>query len=367
MRGSDTTSTTFPDKRGVRHKFHNLPGQEVVEVVSDPLFRERPRGGRCRFDVRALSVLCLVVGTASADELPTIDTEHPPTLRITSTDWSTRIEHVDVAIRSAPEPTFVSMAVTGRERTVTLQLDVPAGTKVVGLGVDGANGAAWGRAMPVRHARDQHLGRGGALVAWDGTSADEDHVMLSVHAPATIELALHLPPLQRLAIATTGGILSVDIEGEQLAGKQRRVVVDLSDLAGTTGDLQMAHVTERVALVAAPSSPTDFLEHASNFGSHHMVRDLDKAMIRRRMKWFRPGLRRCFIQAAQWSQTLRSGGAVVSFMIVPDGTVAWARTSESDLPDAVNACLVEQVKTWEFPAADSNVLVNYPLDFHAYE
>ena len=317
--------------------------------------------------MRALSVLCLVVGTASADELPTIDSEHPPALRITSTDWSTSIEHVAIAIRSAPEPTFVTIAVTGRERRVTLPLDVPAGTQVVGLGVDGASGAAWGRAMPVRHARDHYISRGGALVLRDGTSADEDHLVLSVHAPATIELALHLPPLQRLAIATTGGVSIVEVDGEQLAGRQRRVVVDLSDLAGTTGDLQTAHVTERVALVAAPSLPTDFLEHASNFGGHQMVRDLDKAMIRRRMTWFRPGLRRCFIQAAQWSQTLRSGGAVVSFMIVPDGTVAWARTNESDLPDAVNACLVEQVTAWEFPAADGTVIVNYPLDFRAYE
>ena len=89
-------------------------------------------------------------------------------------------------------------------------------------------------------------------------------------------------------------------------------------------------------------------------------------MIRRRMKWFRPGLRQCFMHEAQWNG-LRKGGAVMSFMILASGSVDWAVATESDLPASVNACLVEQISRWEFPAAEGNVQVNYPLTFGTYE
>src|SRR5512139_1039540 len=100
---------------------------------------------------------------------------------------------MSVAIRSAPEVTFVSVGVTARrEGTVTLSLDVPAGTKLVGLGTDGPDGSAWGRAMPVDHARRHHGRNGGALLAFASTSAEVDHFDIAVRAPASLELALYL-------------------------------------------------------------------------------------------------------------------------------------------------------------------------------
>lgn len=321
---------------------------------------------RCRIDVPALLLLCLLAGSARADELPTIASELPPALRIAGDGWGVRIERVTVAIRSAPEPTFVTLEVaTGREQTVVVPLDVPAGTRVVGLGSDGPEGRAWGRALPRAAARDRQRGHGGAVLAWDGTSADEDHLTLTATAPATIELALYLPPLPRLAIETTARVLGVDVDGARQVSRGRRAVVELADVAGRVGELALASASERVALVAAPASVFEFLEHPPStdvrFG-----RDLDKAMIRRRLKWLRPHLRRCFMQAAQGS-ALRRGGAVLAFLIVADGSVAWARAHESDLPATVDACLVAQVERLELPAADGDVLVHYPVEFRANE
>ena len=316
--------------------------------------------------MRALLVLCLLAGRASADvELPTIESEFPPTLRVSSGSWGTKIERVAVAIRSAPEPTFVTVVVTGREREITLSLDVPADTKVVGLGTDGIDGRAWSRPLPHGPARDQHLNKGGSLLEWTGTTAEQDHITISVSVPSTIEIALYLPPLQRLAIASDAGLLAVDVGGQHFVNKQRRVVVELDDIAGTAGTLAMPHATAQTALVAAQSPPSDFAPHDFQMGPRAM-RDIDKSIIRRRMKWYQPQLRECFMREAQWIGGPRSGGAVVSFMIVADGTVEWAHTSESDLPASITECLVEEVKRWEFPEADGNVQVNYPLDFRTY-
>lgn len=314
--------------------------------------------------MRALLVLCLLAGTATADELPTIDTEFPPTLRIASKAWNVKLERVGVAIHSAPDVTFVTLALTGREQEIQLDIDVPTGTKAVGLGFEGEARSAWGRPMPRANAVDHH--RGGALLVRDAESADQEHLTLYVTVPSTVELALRLPPLPRLAIETTGSALVVEVAGEKITNKHKRVVVELEDIAGTAGELEMPNVTETIALVASPAAPTDFFQAIDNH--HHMrgSRDLDKAMIRRRMKWFQPGLRECFMREARWG-SVRKGGAVLSFMILASGTVEWAVTSESDLPASVNACLVEQVEHWEFPAADGNVQVNYPLTFGVYE
>jgi hypothetical protein len=310
--------------------------------------------------VRALLVVCLLAGSAWADELPTIDSEHPPTLRIESETWGLRVERVAVNLRSAPEATFVSISLTaGRAQTVTLPIAVPEGTRVVGLGVADM---VWGRPMPVQAARSRFRDSAeGALLAYDGASAGEDHLKLVVNVPATIELALHLPPLQRLAIETTAGVFNVEVDGERRPAGKRRAVLDLTDIAGTTY-VRAPHVGDEVSLVATPSSPNDFFTGPAHPAPRPM-RDLDKAMIRRRMNWFRPGLRRCFMDYAQWHPTLTQGGVIVSFLISPIGSVEWAKAIESDLPDSVNACLVEQVLQWEFPAADSNVQVNYPLTF----
>ena len=316
--------------------------------------------------MRALLVLCLLAGTASADELPTIDTEFPPTLRISTKAWNVKLERVGVAIRSAPEVSFVTLAVTGREQEVLVDIEVPIGTKVVGLGFEGQDKRAWGRAMPRTNAADFSR-RGGALLVGDDADAQHEYLTLHVIVPSTIELALHLPPIPRLAIDTAASALVVEVDGEKIANKKKRVVVDLADIAGTEGDLEMPHVTETVALVAAPAAPTEFMQPL-DFGrmGHHHPRDIDKAIIRRRMKWFQPGLRQCFMHAAQWSG-LRRGGTVLSFMILASGTVESAVATESDLPESVNKCLVEQVERWDFPSGESNVQVNYPLSFSVWE
>lgn len=315
--------------------------------------------------MRALLVL-LLVGTASADELPTIDSEFPPTLRVSTKAWNVKLERVGVALRSAPEATFVTLALAGREQEIQVDLEVPAGTKVIGLGFAGADKSVWGRAMLRANAADfSH--RGGALLVADDEDANHEYLTLHVRVPSTVELALHLPPIPRLAIETAASALVVEVDGEKVANKKKRVVVELADIAGTTGEVALPHVTQTVALVAAPAAATEFMLPV-DFGrmGHRHSRDIDKAMIRRRMKWFQPGLRQCFMREAQWGNGVRKGGTVLSFLILASGSVEWAVATESDLPASVNQCLVDQLSSWEFPSADGNVQVNYPVTFGLY-
>jgi hypothetical protein len=315
--------------------------------------------------VRALLVLCLA-GTAHA-QLPTIESELPPALAVSSDTYGLRIDRVDVAVRSAPEATFLTIDVTGRSGVIAV--DVPAGTKIVGLGVDGADGRVWGRALPAQPARGHHVSNGGSLLEWVSESAGQDHVTIEVAAPARLEIALHLPPVQRLAVATAGAALLVSVEGERVeTQRKRKVIVDLTDIAGTTGELAMPHATADVSIVAVPTPAIDFAPAVGN--PPRPTEALDKSIIHRRLKWFKATLLGCYQREAQWDgannvKPLR-GGAVISFLIVADGSVEWARTSETDLPYKVNECLVDRVMQWDFPRADGSVQVNYPVSFDLY-
>ncbi len=317
--------------------------------------------------MRALVVVLLLCRAAHA-ELPTIESEHPPALRVTSGSWSTRFERVALAIHAAPEPSWLTIAVTGRDRPFVLSIDVPDGTRVIGLAVANGQAAAWGRPLPVDRARDRfRTTNGSALVEWTSKSADEEHLTVRLDQASTIEIALELPPLARLEVAASAGAVSVEVGGEKrFAGKGgQRAVVELDDLAGHVGDATVPVVDEHVAIVAAESAPTEFFGPPS-FGPR-VMRDLDKAMIRRRMTAHRAQLRRCYMAVAQWNPTLSHGDVVMTFMIGESGDVEWARPTETDLPASVTDCLAAEVTSWEFPATDGRVLVNYPLRFELLE
>lgn len=307
--------------------------------------------------MRALVSLVALVSSARA-ELPTIDRAWVPAIAVT-TESGHRIDRVALTIGSAPEPTFLTIDIVGRG-TGTIALDVPSGTKIVGLGVDGVGGQAWGRAQPVANARSQLLANGGALLAWQSTSADQDHLRIDVSQPSRVELALHLPPLARLSVRAIATVVV-----DHVRRPEREVIVDLADVAGTTAELGVPHATETIALVAAPTPPADFALFSPT--ARRGRGELDKGIIRRRLTWFRPTLRGCYLREAQWDGANNArpirGGAVLAFFIVEDGSVAWARATESDLPAKLRSCLVEQVLAWRFPQADGSVQVNYPISF----
>ena len=300
--------------------------------------------------MRALLVLLLLATTARADDIPT--------LRVSTTSWSVKLERVAVAIHGAPETTWVTLSLTGREQTSRVSIDVPSGTRVFGLGVATQHASAWGRPQP---AYDAHPG-GGAALSWQRADDTHDHLVLAVNIPSTIDIAMQLPPLAQLAIESDAGKFIVEVDGTRVD----HTAIDLSDVPGVVGPARDLHVAERVALVASPTQPSAFFEPAVHTFNPRVSRDIDKAIIRRYVKRHRPQLRQCYMAVAQWNPTVK-GGATLSFMITPQGTVEWARASESDLPAAVTACLVEEVLRWEFPESDGSVQVNYPFEFRLAE
>jgi hypothetical protein len=67
------------------------------------------------------------------------------------------------------------------------------------------------------------------------------------------------------------------------------------------------------------------------------------------------------MQVAQWHPTV-AGKVLLRFQILDDGTVGWAEVT-GELPDGVTSCVAELARSWTFPPANGNVLVNYPLEF----
>ena len=315
-----------------------------------------------------LAVLLALSGTAYAD-LPTIESENPPTLRVTSGSWNARIDRVALAIHSAPETTWLTITMSGGRRDRVIELDVPEGTRVLGMGVANDVANAWGQPLPIGDARER-INDGAAFLKWDGASVGQEHLIITLDRPSTVDLALQLPPLARLAVDVDGGATSVSIGDEPrfaAKGRHQRTVLDLDDVSGRID--APPTVREGVAITAA-QSPANMFFQAVDMRPRG-IRDLDKAMIRRRMQMHRAQLRECFQHWAQFQWTLEGagetvGGVIVSFRVQPDGSVADVHTIESDLPAQVNECLVAEVTSWEFPETDTPVEVHYPLEFRLW-
>jgi hypothetical protein len=319
--------------------------------------------------MRFLAVLVLC-GTASAEGLPMID-DIPPAIRVTPGDWYAKIERVALAIHAAPETSWLTISSHTRDPS-RIELDVPEGTRVIGLGVANDKAHAWGRPTPSDGAPSL-LAEGAAMVRWEGESAGQQHLVIVIERSSTVEVALQLPPLARLAVEADAGATSVSV-GDELQfsakGWNQSTVVELDDIAGRVGTAMSPAVEDGVAIVAAETPKTSFLPDDDR--RVHVQRDIDKAIIRRVMKQHRPQLRECFQHYVQFNWALEGsegktiGGVIVAFTIVPDGSVVESHTVESDLPQQVNQCLVDEVIKWQFPETDGRIQVNYPLEFQLW-
>jgi hypothetical protein len=263
--------------------------------------------------MRWLFVLLLASRAVAAPPptpLPTIDSQFPPAIHVTGPTKHVTIVPGDV--------TWVTIEVNNEryQDQRMLTLDVPAGTRVVGMAVDDGGGPLWAARRPHwTAASDYYHGQTPTLVEAAGSSDGEDHFIIRISDGGTFALAL---------CATCDG---VDDETSLFLETNRPHRGVISDSFGS-------------ALIFQP--------------------DLDQALIRRVVQFQLLQFRRCLMLVAQRDRV--DGNVQLNFLI-RDGTTTDTTIDTAPQLASARACLADVVATLEFPAVPGATEVHYPLTF----
>ncbi len=312
---------------------------------------DRPAGtaapARCHTTVRLLILLALWPALARAQ---TIDEAIPPAIRIEPAAASycrVVIDRAKLDIAGAPISWLVIEASSkGQCQSAELLIDVPAKAGVAGMAVNSRGDKSWSAPREVHEARrafDREAGA--ALLVWESSTADQDHLRVSIPLPARVEIAILLPLIEKVVVEATG---------------HPSKTIDLRD-----AEVRL-HSNTRFA-----NAKTAFVTGAPNRDEPIQTSGrwtptpegwAGKKSIRRTMKLSSEKLRYCYERVAQWRGEIE-GTATLQFFINARGVVESVQTAETDLPPAITTCLEDVVKDWHFNAVDGPVLVNYPLRF----
>jgi hypothetical protein len=292
----------------------------------------------------------------------TIEEAFPPTIRVVAGDWHSIVKRV--SIKRSEDVTWLAIRVIAAPHhrgfvESRLDVDVPAGTHVIGVELETGGKTAWGmaRAAPAALARSRDV-TAPTLVSWNGSSDDEDHLAIDVAGltddPTIVTLAVELP-----TAITTVRVEPKAVLFETDAPPHAAATVAIAAHAQTS----FPHVDEHVSLLAEADVELPSFWHGPmttlmSWGS------VDKSMIRRRMTMHMPQLRRCYMAVAQWHPEV-SGHVDVVFDLESDGHVSRAFATGSLGNDQVFACLAAEVASWEFPPVQGGGMtrINYPIDF----
>lgn len=332
---------------------------------------------RCPISVRltclaAASVLVMATPARADDgELPTIDSVHPPTIRVGDTQRATRIERIAVDVRAANVSWITIEIAAVRRGRVVLPISVPVGTRIVGMAVNTGEARAWSAARTQSQALANARRDGDAsLLAWEGTSDDHQHLRIEAEGTARIEIAAELPPLKKLAIDADGGVVgrieaTIEGRGRREWRKQASAVeLDLRGIAGHVAQDAYPHAgPDTWLVVGAPNRDERRFEH--RFGARPPGFTSNKVQIKRMIKLNRERITYCYERVAQWRGELE-GEVQLQFLIGLDGVVQHV-TATSALPAEINSCLEGVVKAWPFGEIDAVTQVNYPLQFRTWK
>ncbi len=87
---------------------------------------------------------------------------------------------------------------------------------------------------------------------------------------------------------------------------------------------------------------------------------LTKDQIRTVVREHTAEIRSCYNKALLKDPKL-AGKVVVKFTIAADGSVSESVSAQTDVNDALTACIVDSTKTWKFPPPGEQVTVTYPF------
>jgi hypothetical protein len=316
----------------------------------------------------AASVITLATPALADEDLPTIDSVLPPAVRVGPIGCSAKLARIALDVHAAAVSWIILEVAAQRCDHIMIPLDLPAGTRVVGMAVTSRGERSWSAArLPQVAAAEYREVRNASLLAWETTSADQDHLRIEVDDSARIEIAVELPALATLAIdpaAQRVASIEVKVEGrpeQRWRQRAERIDVDLRGVAAHVAEDAYPHADAHTWLVAgAPLrepvvTETRFVSDPSP-GARRDV----KTMMRRN----RERIRYCYQRLAQWHPELE-GEVMMQFMIEASGTVAFAKAT-STLPAEINTCLEGVITAWTFLPSDGRALVNYPLRFSIY-
>lgn len=301
--------------------------------------------------MRLLILLALWPTLARADvDLPTIDSAIPPAIRIEADGAAycrVVIDRAKLDLAQAPISWLVVEVSSKREcQTTDLLIDVPAKAGVVGMAVSSRGDRSWSAPREVHAARrayDREAGAG--LLVWESSSADQDHLRVSIPLPARVEIAIQLPVLERVVVETAG---------------HPTTTVDLRDVpARTHSNARFANA--KTALVSGAPNRDEPVRDSGRF-SRAPEWCCGKNPIRRTMKRSVEKLTYCYERIAQWRGEIE-GTATMQFFIDARGAVTRVQTAATDLPPTITSCLEGVIAAWQFEGIEGPVLVNYPLRF----
>jgi hypothetical protein len=195
---------------------------------------------------------------------------------------------------------------------------------------------------------------------------------LENHGQARIELTLELPSgtAKRLVIDHAARIGVVEVERRKRQDVRSPIAFDLP--AATRGlPAGVANIVERGFVDATRSLYAGWAPRPVRVRMPTVVVDsmpmggdrwVDKGMVKRRVKEHMAQLGRCYEAVTQF-QGGPEGTAVMHWLIDTSGTPQ-SITVDGEIDDPrITSCLAEQVAQWQFPAGDTNIVVNYPLHF----
>ncbi len=115
------------------------------------------------------------------------------------------------------------------------------------------------------------------------------------------------------------------------------------------------------AVTANPDGPADTPATEEKLGS--LPKEAIRAVVRENMR----KIQNCYDAELESDGDL-AGKVVVTFKISKEGTVDSASVTESTLGSvAVERCMVNEIRRWEFPEPENDgvVIVNYPFNLSA--
>lgn len=89
---------------------------------------------------------------ARADDLPTIDSVHPPTIRVTAPDDNSTVERIAVDVHARAVSWVILEVTVSRFGRGLVPIDLPAGSRIVGMAVTTPDERSWSAALPKRDA-----------------------------------------------------------------------------------------------------------------------------------------------------------------------------------------------------------------------
>jgi hypothetical protein len=142
----------------------------------------------------------------------------------------------------------------------------------------------------------------------------------------------------------------------------KRVVTRVTTRPGAVGvDVVVSALREQGAKPAAPATPAG--APASGRAPIQMLGsgETGKRQIRDSVLRAQPAIEGCVGDQIQRKQLNRAEG-VLKLTVAANGKVVMVRASEGDLAGAeMEQCLTEAAKTWQFPAAEGEYVVDVPI------